>query len=334
VDLCDNFLTGTLPTEIGAWTRLTNVNSARNRMQGEIPSEIRRLEQLNKLTLHDNILTGAICDNFLTGTLPTEIGAWTRLTNVNGARNRIQGEIPSEIGRLEQLNKLTLHDNILTGAIPTEIGGLTNLATLSAFITASESDLGVSSKSSTSRPISTSWSESMVNIIGTWSPGLTVLFRKLCCFNAVVIAGLRPMTDGIPVVEDRGLKSVPELPLTFSFFPDLGGGGLRPTNSGKLVLLSSSCRSFIPERTASSVIESLLLSTRDTIDHTPSNFCCEGVVLGVSTLRRESGRIGLTPIPCIFNFRKDGAESISKGNRWGSIRCMVVVDAGSCTPSC
>ena len=68
--------------------------------------------------------------NDLTGSIPTEIGNLTNLTNLGLYGNDLTGSIPSEIGNLTYLISLYLSSNQLTGSIPSEIGNLTNLTDL------------------------------------------------------------------------------------------------------------------------------------------------------------------------------------------------------------
>jgi Leucine-rich repeat (LRR) protein len=57
-------------------------------------------------------------DNSLTGSIPSEIGALTRLTALSLYSNSLTGFIPSEIGALTRLTALYLYSNSLTGSIP------------------------------------------------------------------------------------------------------------------------------------------------------------------------------------------------------------------------
>ncbi len=138
-------IAGTIPTQLGNLTELTNLNLGTNLLTGAIPTEIGNLTNLTQLGLSDNRLTGAIPteignlinltnlylhDNQLTGTIPTEIGNLTGLTTLNLSNNRLTGNIPTEIGNLTGLTTLNLSSNRLTGNIPTEIGNLTNLTNL------------------------------------------------------------------------------------------------------------------------------------------------------------------------------------------------------------
>ena len=121
LDLYDNSLRGTIPTEIGNLAFLEGIDLYSNRLTGTIPTEIGNATALERLDL---LL------NFLTGTIPTEIGYLTSLERLDADDNDLTGTIPTEIGNMDSLEVLYLHSNVLTGTIPTEIG---NVDTLEVF---------------------------------------------------------------------------------------------------------------------------------------------------------------------------------------------------------
>lgn len=140
-----NNLTGTIPPEIGDFTRMRYLSLYNNNLTGSIPSSIGNLINLEQIQLSDNNLTGAIpseignltslrgisiANNELTDSIPPEIGNLTGLTGLSLGNNHLTGSIPSEIGQLTNLQGLFLYDNELTGIIPPEIGQLTNLTVL------------------------------------------------------------------------------------------------------------------------------------------------------------------------------------------------------------
>ena len=59
--------------------------------------------------------------NYLTGSIPPEIGNLTRLYNLDFRDNYLTGSIPSELGNLTNLLRLYLDYNRLTGLIPETI---------------------------------------------------------------------------------------------------------------------------------------------------------------------------------------------------------------------
>ena len=97
------------------------INLSNNQLTGTIPSEIGDLKYLKTLSLWTNELTGSI---------PTEIGKLKDLTSLNLAVNKLTGNIPSGIEKLSNLTSLQLYRNDFTGNIPPGIGQLSKLRTL------------------------------------------------------------------------------------------------------------------------------------------------------------------------------------------------------------
>ena len=140
-----NNLSGRLPPEIGAFTRLRNLDLNVNRnIVGEIPPEIGNLQSLESLKLSSTGLTGPVPPElgklarlyalFLHFTqltsIPAEIGDLTNLAVFDGFLSKFQGPLPSTIGNLKNLRELRLNGNHLFGAIPAEIGSMTQLERL------------------------------------------------------------------------------------------------------------------------------------------------------------------------------------------------------------
>ena len=155
LDLANNRLRGTIPTQLGNLSNLVVLDLYSNRLGGSIPAELGNLENLTGLHLSANRLGGSIPAelgnlenltglylnaNQLSGTIPSELGNLTNLETLylNGRdsgsqsniRMRLSGPIPSELGNLSNLKKLYLHNNELTGTIPSKLGGLSNLQEL------------------------------------------------------------------------------------------------------------------------------------------------------------------------------------------------------------
>ena len=68
--------------------------------------------------------------NYITGSIPTEIGSLTGLASFSAANATLQGTIPVEIGNLTQLRRLWLFGNELTGQIPQALNELKQLEVL------------------------------------------------------------------------------------------------------------------------------------------------------------------------------------------------------------
>ena len=88
LDLNDNQLSGTIPTQLGNLANLEELLLTRNQLSGEIPPELGSLANLE----------------------------WLRLNN-----NQLTGEIPAELGRLTNLTVLRLAGNQLTGCVPASL---------------------------------------------------------------------------------------------------------------------------------------------------------------------------------------------------------------------
>ncbi|XP_071907682.1 receptor-like protein kinase BRI1-like 3 isoform X1 [Coffea arabica] len=136
--LPDNFLAGTVPSQLGLCRNLKTIDLSFKFLTGRIPQEIWTLPNLSDLVIWANNLNGeipeSICvtggnlqtlilnNNFLTGSLPESLANCTNLIWVSLSSNRLTGQIPSGIGNLVNLAILQLGNNSLAGPIPPGIG--------------------------------------------------------------------------------------------------------------------------------------------------------------------------------------------------------------------
>lgn len=136
--LPNNFLKGTVPSELGRCRNLKTIDLSFNILSGPIPLEIWTLPNLLDMVMWANNLTGeipeGICinggnlqtlilnNNFITGRLPESLANCTNLIWVSLSSNRLTGQIPIGIGNLVNLAILQLGNNSLTGPIPSGIG--------------------------------------------------------------------------------------------------------------------------------------------------------------------------------------------------------------------
>lgn len=103
------------------------LNFTNNKLTGNIPIDLARLVQLQRLDLSRNLLNGTIapglftgCTNLLywnvssnelNGSLPNELGSCINLHIVDVGNNSLKGEIPSLIAQLQFLEELIMADN-------------------------------------------------------------------------------------------------------------------------------------------------------------------------------------------------------------------------------
>ncbi|XP_062015823.1 serine/threonine-protein kinase BRI1-like 1 [Rosa rugosa] len=138
--LANNFLSGTVPSELGNCKSLKAIDLSFNSLSGAIPLEVWTLPNLSDLVMWANNLTGeipeGICinggnletlilnNNLITGAIPQSIGRCTNMIWVSLSSNRLTGAIPSGIGNLLKLAILQLGNinNSLSGQIPAELG--------------------------------------------------------------------------------------------------------------------------------------------------------------------------------------------------------------------
>lgn len=121
LNLSMNGLNGEIPSELGNLTNLEVLDLGLNKLSGEIPSELGELAKLKILDLKWNELNGEI---------PPELGNLSNLMNMDLAINQLNSRIPSELSDLTYLTYLSLSGNQLSGQIPPELGNLTNLTDL------------------------------------------------------------------------------------------------------------------------------------------------------------------------------------------------------------
>mmetsp|Transcript_31265 Transcript_31265/g.60297 ORF Transcript_31265/g.60297 Transcript_31265/m.60297 type:complete len:278 (-) Transcript_31265:398-1231(-) len=118
LSLIRNQLTGTIPSELGLFTRLTLMNVWGNHLTGTLPLELTAMTSLTRIDYQHNQLTG---------TLPSELGLLTRLEWMILGDNLLSGTLSSELGALTSLGVMRLDHNRLTGTLPSEMGALTRL---------------------------------------------------------------------------------------------------------------------------------------------------------------------------------------------------------------
>jgi hypothetical protein len=109
-------ISGTIPSEIGLLTRaMRDFRVGYTSMTGTIPEELYQLTRLNRLDLHDAGFNG---------TISTMIGQFTSLDYFRIRENEFSGQIPTELGLLTELKQVWIAGNNLRGEIPLELCAL------------------------------------------------------------------------------------------------------------------------------------------------------------------------------------------------------------------
>ena len=123
----DNKLAGEIPPEIGVLVNMTVYGAYKNQQTGSIPTTLGLITQLQEFDVEDNSMTGQLFQsdyvggpnglknvvfwytsgNDFEGSIPVEIGEWTKIEELYFGGNNITGTIPTEIGNLENMRKWT-----------------------------------------------------------------------------------------------------------------------------------------------------------------------------------------------------------------------------------
>ncbi|GLT31725.1 hypothetical protein SLA2020_064400 [Shorea laevis] len=118
LDLSNNCLRGTVPTNLGNCTSLIFLNLGGNNLIGQIPKELEGAKNLNYLDISGNLFDGSF---------PSVLHKLQRLMVLNLGSNRFEGSIPRYIGDLQDLRILVLEFNSFNGSIPKDITKLEKL---------------------------------------------------------------------------------------------------------------------------------------------------------------------------------------------------------------
>lgn len=138
-----NVFEGELDSEapvIASLTKLTHLEMESNYFNGTLPDSIANLDDLTylymrrnnmKFTLDfmkkgrfDSMFAMWLDGNYVSGTIPTEIGLMTNLASFSVANATLKGSIPHQMGNMNELRRLWLFGNELTGNIPQSLNKL------------------------------------------------------------------------------------------------------------------------------------------------------------------------------------------------------------------
>ena len=137
-----NDLNGEIPSELGNLADLEYLDLDGNELSGPIPSRLGELVNLQRLNLSGNDLSGSIpsdlgelvnlqrlylSGNDLSGSIPSDLGKLANLERLYLSYNELSGAVPSELGNLGKLERIEVHYNRLSGTLPKELTQLTAL---------------------------------------------------------------------------------------------------------------------------------------------------------------------------------------------------------------
>ncbi|KAI3902789.1 hypothetical protein MKW92_052153 [Papaver armeniacum] len=112
IDLSFNQLTGPIPSEWSRLTKLVNLNSKNNSLNGTVSSALFTLPSLQKMILTMNQFTGSL-DEFSNGSS-------SMLETLDMSINKLQGPIPKSFFDLSRLKMITLSSNNFSGTLTLE----------------------------------------------------------------------------------------------------------------------------------------------------------------------------------------------------------------------
>ncbi|KAL8484715.1 hypothetical protein ACS0TY_027131 [Phlomoides rotata] len=146
LELGNNQMTGFVPRRMGNLMKLQGLSLSNNHLEGDLSTDLCRLNNLETLELSGNMFTGPIpacigevkslrelylASNKLDSTIPSNLWNLKDLVILNLSSNYLSGQLPSQIGNLKQINTLDLSSNQFLGDIPTTIDSCESLDFLS-----------------------------------------------------------------------------------------------------------------------------------------------------------------------------------------------------------
>uniref|UniRef100_A0A6N2LLK4 non-specific serine/threonine protein kinase n=1 Tax=Salix viminalis TaxID=40686 RepID=A0A6N2LLK4_SALVM len=142
LNLCHNELTGSIPSEMNNLTRLTFLGLSKNEFTGPLPQGLCLRGLLENFTAFSNYFSGPILEslknctalyrirldgNQLTGNISEDFGSYPSLDYVDLSYNNFYGELSSKWGECRNMTSLKISNNNVSGEIPPELGKATRL---------------------------------------------------------------------------------------------------------------------------------------------------------------------------------------------------------------
>jgi hypothetical protein len=109
LNLTNNALEGTIPSEMAGLTSLLLLDLSKNSVTGTLPSQLAQMSTLTDLFLRENKLVG---------TIPTDFGNFASMRLLHLGQNQLNGNIPNTLKHIVNLKALALDKNQLSGSIP------------------------------------------------------------------------------------------------------------------------------------------------------------------------------------------------------------------------
>lgn len=110
---------GTIPPEIGVLVYLTSYISFFNAQTGPIPTSLGLILPLQTFDVESNNMDGDL--------FKPEFYGLQEIVNFRASLNNFRGTIPTEIGQWTKLQNLWFAQNFITGTLPTEIGNCVDM---------------------------------------------------------------------------------------------------------------------------------------------------------------------------------------------------------------
>lgn len=120
IQLENNNLNGSLPSEITSLSFLNSLKLGENNIEGQVPNNIGQLTNLEILTLNENSISG---------TLPQSIWNLQNLTTLDVSNNQLSGTLSNEVENLSKLQYFSIANNAIGGVLPAGIKNFDKLET-------------------------------------------------------------------------------------------------------------------------------------------------------------------------------------------------------------